>query len=137
MSETDKFASMKIDTNSLYRDETYTDHKVGTLRCMIPVTSDGATDSSRDTIYIGQTQIMTTMGPMPLSFEIDATTLTEACEKFGPAAQQAVEKTIEEAKEYQRQQASSIVVPGQGGMGGGPGIGGGGPGMGGGGFQMP
>lgn len=137
MSDTDNIASMKIDPASLYRDETYTDHKTGSIRCMVPVKSDGSEDDSRNTIYIGQAQMMTSMGPYPLTFEIEADSLEQACEKFGPAAKQAVDKTIEEAKEYQRQQASSIVVPGQGGAGGlGGGMGGPG-GIGGGGIKMP
>jgi len=134
MTDTAQIAEMKIDTGNLFREQTYTDQKVGSIRCMIPVNTDGSDDSARDTIYIGQAQMMTGMGPVPLTFEIDAANIQEACEKFGPAAQGAVEKTIEEAKEYQRQQASSIVVPGQGGGGMPPGAGGG---LGGGGFKMP
>ncbi len=131
-SDTAQIASMKIDTNNLYRDESYTDQKIGSIRCLIPVTAAGEDDSSRDSIFVGQAQMMTGMGPVPLTFEIEAQSLAEACEKFGPAAQQAVERTIEEAKEYQRQQASSIVVPGQGGgMDGLGGLGGGG------GFKLP
>lgn len=126
MSDTAKIAEMKIDSSKLYRDETYTDQTIGSIRCLIPVTADGSADTSRATIYIGQAQMMTGMGPIPLTFEIEADNLQQACEKFGPAAQAAVEKTIEEAKELQRQQASSIVVPGQnGGMGGMGGMGGG------------
>ena len=46
----------------------------------------------------------------------------EAFEKFPEAINVAVERMIEEAKEMQRQEASRIVVPGQGSMGpGGPG----------------
>ena len=42
--------------------------------------------------------------------------MAEAAEGFGDAAKGAFEKTMEELKEMQRQQASSIVVPGEGGM---------------------
>ena len=55
--------------------------------------------------------------------------LDEAIAQFPEAINQAVERLIEEARELQRQEASRIVVPGQGPMGGPMGPGGpGGPG---------
>jgi len=126
---------IQMDTNNLYREETYTDNAVGTLRRLVPVTADGEVDSSRRTQYVGSTQVLTNAGPLPLSFEIEAGSLTEAAAAFGDAAKDAFERTMEELRELQRQQAGSIVVP-KGGMGG---IGGMGPGggMGGGKIQMP
>ena len=119
---------IQMDTNNLYREEVFTDNAVGTLRRLVPVTADGEVDNSRATQYVGSTQVLTNAGPLPLSFEIEASTLTEAAAAFGDAAKDAFEKTMEELREMQRQQASSIVVPGSGGgMGGGmgPGAGGG------------
>ena len=125
----------KMDPTSLYREEIITDRKVGTLRVMTPISGDGGTDLSRPILYIGEAQIMTGAGPLPISFEIEAKTLTEEVDKFGPAAKEAIEKTVRDLQELRRQAASSIVVP-QGGMGGlGPGgLGGGG---GGGKIQLP
>ena len=37
-----------MDVKSLYREEIYTDRKVGTLRVLIPVKSDGSPDTSRN-----------------------------------------------------------------------------------------
>ena len=111
----------KMDPATLYREEIITDRKVGTLRIMTPISLDGATDLSRPIQYIGEAQIMTGAGPLPISFEIDAKTLKDAVEMFGPAAKDAIEKTVRDLQEMRRQAASSIVVP-QGGMGGlGPG----------------
>ena len=121
---------IKMDASNLYREETFTDNTVGTLRRITPVTADGDVDDSRAVQFVGSTQVLTTAGPLPLSFEIEANTLAEAIDGFGDAAKQSFEKTMEELKEYQRQQASQIVVP-KGGvdpMGGG---------MGGGKIQMP
>ena len=67
-----------MDPATLYREEIYTDRKVGTLRVMVPVTASGASDPSRPTIYTGEAQLMTNMGPLPISFDIDARSLTEA-----------------------------------------------------------
>jgi hypothetical protein len=123
---------IKMDETNLYREETFTDNTVGTLRRLSPVTAAGDADPSRSEQYIGSTQVMTSAGPMPLSFEIEGTNLAEAAEAFGAAAREAFEKTMEELREMQRQQASSIVVPGAGGSGMDP-MGGG---MGGGKIQM-
>ena len=128
---------IKMNASDLYREETFTDNAVGTLRCLSPVTEAGEPDPARARQYIGSTQVLTNAGPLPLSFEIPATTLAEAAEGFGEAAREAFEKTMEEIKEMQRQQASSIVVPGAGGGGGGGGGMGGMGGMGGGGIQVP
>jgi hypothetical protein len=112
---------IKMDVDNLYREETFTDNKVGTLRRIVPVTADGDVDEARAVQFVGSTQVLTAAGPLPLSFEIEAATLGEAVEGFGDAAKQAFENTMEELKEMQRQQASQIVVPGAG-MGGGSNI---------------
>ena len=124
MSNPETSNEINMDASNLYREETFTDNKVGTLRRITPVTAEGETDSGRAVQFIGSTQVMTSAGPMPLSFEIEGDSLNEAAAGFGTAAKQAFEKTMEELKEMQRQQASQIVVPGAGGMGGGMGGGG-------------
>lgn len=125
----------KMDSKSLYREEIITDRKVGTLRMMTPLKSDGTNDASRPVLYMGEAQIMTGAGPLPISFEIEAKTLSEAVDKFGGSAKEAIEKTVRDLQEMRRQAASSIVVP-QGGMGSlGPGPGG--LGGGGGKIQLP
>ena len=115
---------IRMDTANLYREETFTDNAVGTLRRLTPVTADGETDPARAVQFVGTTQVLTTAGPLPLSFEIEAASLTEAATAFGNAAREAFERTMEELKEMQRQQASSIVVP-KGGMDPSGGMGGG------------
>jgi hypothetical protein len=128
---------IKMDAASLYREEIYTDRRIGTIRALIPVNQSGATDGSRPVIYMGEAQIMTQMGPLPVTFDIDATSLGDAVTKYADAARVAVERTVRELQEMRRQAASSIVLPGQGGGGFGPG-GLGGAGLGGGGkIQVP
>jgi hypothetical protein len=83
--------------------------------------------------YVGSTQVLTSAGPLPLSFEIEAGSLTEAAAAFGDAAKQAFDRTMDELRELQRQQASSIVVP-KAGM---DPMGGPGGGMGGGKIHLP
>jgi hypothetical protein len=117
MSETlgGKSMNVSMDAANVYREDVYTDRKVGTIRCMTPVNPDGSTDSTRGILFLGETQIMTPMGALPVSFEILATTLAEAIEKYGESAKEGIERTVKEIQEMRRQAASSIVLPGAGG----------------------
>lgn len=101
----------KMDSQDLYREDVYSDRRVGTIRVMTPVKPDGTPDPARATSYVGQAQIMTPAGALPLSFEIEAKTLAEACEGFAAGAKVAFEETMQELQEMRRQQASSIVIP--------------------------
>ena len=104
-----------MDSAQIYREETFTDRKVGTIRRLTPVSAAGTADSARPVLYVGQAQVMTPMGAVPISFEIDAQTLDAAIEKFGPAAEHAVQQTMQELQELRREQASSLVIPDAGG----------------------
>jgi hypothetical protein len=129
--ERDREAEM--DAANLYLEEMFTDRKVGALRRLTPVTPAGDKDPARPTLYVGQAEIMTNMGPVPINFEIEADTLDKAVAGFGKAAAEAVERTVQQIQEMRRQAASQLVVP-QGGMGGLPGVP---PGRGGGKIQLP
>ncbi len=113
----ERMTDVKMDPATLYREEIFTDRKVGTIRALIPVKRDGSPDPGRKTVYAGEAQILTGAGPLPISFELDAKSLEEAAQKFAGAAKEAIERTVRELQELRRQAASSIVVP-QGGMGG-------------------
>lgn len=117
----------QMSADALYREDVFTDQRVGTIRRMTPVKSDGGDDASRPLIFVGQATVMTPMGSLPLSFELPAKTLAEAVTQFGPAAQQAIEEAARELQELRRQASSSIVIPEAGaaslkGMGGKGGI---------------
>jgi hypothetical protein len=111
----------KMDPGELYREEIVTDRRVGTIRVLSPIRTDGSADAKRATLYIGEAQIYTNMGALPLSFEIEAANLTEAVSGYADAAKEAVERAMRELEEMRRQAASSIVIPrgGAGGAGGG------------------
>ena len=100
-----------MDSTQIYREETFTDRRVGTIRRLSPVTADGSPDGARAVLYVGQAQVMTPMGAVPLSFELEAATLDGAIAKFGEAAEQAVQQTMRELQEMRREQASSLVIP--------------------------
>ncbi len=120
-------ADVQIDPADLYREDVFTDRKVGTIRRLTPVRTDGSDDPARAVLYSGQTQLLTPMGAVPLAFELEGATMAEAIANFPAAMREAVERTVEEVREMRRQQASSIIVPdaGAGGFGGGFGPGGG------------
>src|SRR5712692_6131022 len=77
---------LKMDPATLYREDSFTDRRMGLIRVLTPVKSDGLTDASRKVVYIGEAQLLTAAGPLPLSFEIE---------------------------EMRREAASSIVIPGR------------------------
>ena len=112
-----------MDPASLYREDVYTDRKIGTIRRLTPVKGDGESDTTRPVLYVGETQVMSSVGALPIVFEIEATSVEDAASKFGPLAKTAIERTMRELQELRLQAASSIVIPQGGGMGG-PGGGG-------------
>jgi hypothetical protein len=111
MSSTSDGRQATMDSTQIYLEETFTDRRVGTIRRLTPVTADGSIDAARPVIFVGQAQVMTPMGAVPISFELDASTLNAAIEKFGAAAEQAVQQTMRELQEIRREQASSLVIP--------------------------
>ena len=122
-----RVADAAMDETSLYREEIYTDRKIGTLRVLLPVKSDGTPDARRRTVYQGEAQLMTNVGPLPISFDIDATSLADAVSKYAEATKAGVERAMRELQEMRRQASSSIVLPPAGatiGPGGLPGGGG-------------
>ena len=105
---------ISMNSKELYLEEIFTDNKVGTIRRMTPVNADGDKDNTRPIVFIGNTQMMTPAGPLPLNFELTGETLGDAASNFGDAANKALEDAMEELQEMRRQQASQIVMPGQG-----------------------
>ncbi len=122
------FPEVKLDATSLYQEDVFTDRRAGTIRRLRPIKADGSADSTRHTLFSGQTQLLTPAGVLPLGFDIEADTLEEAVQKFPDGVKAALEQAIEEAREMRRESASRIVVPdvGGGSIGPGPGAGGGG-----------
>ena len=112
-SEERQLAEIKVEVGNLYREETFTDLRVATVRRLTPIQVDGTVDESRPVRFVGETQLMSARGLLPISAPIEASNLEEALEKFPDAINQAVERMVEEAREIQRQEASRIVVPGQ------------------------
>ena len=105
---------IQMDAANLYREESYTDLKAGTMRKLVPVKADGSDDPAREPIFTAATQVMTPGGVLPLSGEVEgAKTLADAVAGFAPAIKQAIADLREELAAMQRERASQIVVPGR------------------------
>ena len=105
---------IQMDAANLYREESYTDLKAGSLRKLVPVKADGTDDPARAPIYTVATQVMTPGGVLPLSGEVEgAKSLAEAVAGFPATIKQAIADLREEMAAMQRERASQIVVPGR------------------------
>ena len=105
---------IQMDAANLYREESYTDLKAGSLRKLVPVKADGTDDPARAPIYTAATQVMTPGGVLPLSGEVEgAKSLADAVAGFSATIRQAVADLREEMAALQRERASQIVVPGR------------------------
>ena len=118
---------LELDANNLFREEIFTDQKVGTIRQLTPIKADGSPDAARSLQFLGETSLLTPAGTLPIHFKLEAKNLAEAVQQFAPTANRALQETMEQLRELRRQAASSIVVPdmGKGGLGGLGGPGGG------------
>src|SRR5687767_15759239 len=84
---------IKVDPKSLFLEEIFTDRRVGTIRRLTPVDKNGARDQARAVLYVGETQVLTPAGALPIAFEIGAGSLEEAAEKFGSLAKESDRKS--------------------------------------------
>jgi hypothetical protein len=118
-----------MDSSDLWKEEVYTDRKIGTIRRLSPVKPDGSVDPARKIVFVGEATLETPAGALPLNFEIEAGTLEQAAAAYGTAAQAAFEEAMEALQEMQRRASSSLILP----KGGAPGFPGGGSGK----IQLP
>src|SRR5687767_10595996 len=105
----------KMDAADLWREDMFTDRKVGVIRRLTPVKPDGSEDSARKVVFVGEASLMTPGGALPLTFEIPAGDLSAAVAAYGPALEKALNEAMEELKELRRRASSQIVLP-QGGL---------------------
>jgi len=101
-----------VDRQNFYREESFTDLKVATIRCLSPVKPDGSVDKTRKTVFIGQTNIMTPGGALPIQAVIQAKQLQQAIKRFPEAMLAAVDKLAEEMQKMKQQEESKIITPG-------------------------
>jgi len=114
----EKGRKAKFNQQNLHREEVFSDLTIGSIRRLSPVKANGEPDKARPILFVGQSQIYTQQGPMPVQFPIDAINLQQAMEKFSTAMEEFVAHLVEQAKELQRQEESRLIVPGGSAAGG-------------------
>ena len=107
-----------MEKDNLYREESVTDLKAGSIRRLLPIKSDGEDDPSRTTIFVGHAQLMSENGPLPVQSRLSANTLEEAIDAFPEAMNSALAEIIERVRQMQQQpgqqnDGSSIIIPGK------------------------
>ncbi len=107
-----------VNKDNLYREESVTDLKTASIRCLTPMKLDGTPDESREKIFVGHTQLMSPQGPVPLQARLNAATLEEAIERFPAAMQNEMQQMIEQAQKMQREmekaqqkEKSNLILP--------------------------
>jgi len=107
--ETMQRPEFKVEKENLYQEEYFTDMKLATIRRLTPVNQDGTIDKTRSIIFVGQANLMSEAGPIPISTMISAQDLPEAIQNYPEAMVQAMEKIQEEIRKYQQENQSSIA----------------------------
>ena len=103
---------LTVKQNNLYLEEAFTDLDMATIRRLTPVKPNGMKDKSRKSIFVGNTQLMTPHGPLPVRSLLKAKNLKEAMEEYPSAMKKAIEKMLDELNKMQQEQESRIIVPG-------------------------
>src|SRR5437588_12068333 len=89
-----KSSELKLEPDKLYLEEIFTDRRIGTIRRLSPVAKDGKPDASRTALYVGETQIMTPAGSIPIAIQIGADSLAEAAEQVACVAKEAIDSPV-------------------------------------------
>ncbi len=102
-----------VDKDNLYREESYTDLQMASIRKMVPIKADGTDDGTREPLFFASTQLMSPQGPLPIQAPLKSKTLEAAIEEFPGVIKFAIEKTVEKIQKMQQEEESRIVVPGR------------------------
>jgi len=109
-----------FNNQNLCREESITDLKAGSIRCLRPIKPDGTKDESRQSIFVGHAQLQSPQGLVPLQAPLQATTLEQAIDEFPGAMEKALKEMVEREKKMQAQQQaekkedeSRIIMPGK------------------------
>ncbi|MCU0539870.1 MAG: cytoplasmic protein [Desulfobacterales bacterium] len=120
MSEKEETLEFKLDRNNLFVEETFTDLSGNSIMRYTPVKPDGSPDKGRRVVFLGQTNVFTPNGALPIHNQINAADLPQALKRFPEAMQQGLQRIIEEARALQQEEKkppliqtpeSRIIVP--------------------------
>ncbi len=117
--ESSERIDFSLDTQNLYREESFTDLRSGAVRRLVPVHADGSPDPGRTPIFIGTAQILTPDGALPIQAALQADNLKGALAAYPYTMQAALQQTLAELEAMQQntsrpsQEDSRIVIPGR------------------------
>ena len=111
MSEQNQIEDIKFNGKNLFKEESFTDLEVGTIRKLTPIHPDGTEDNERKASFTATTNSMTPSGALPLNGEIEADSLEEAIAGFSEAVNKALQKLQDDMMKMQQEQANKIVTP--------------------------
>tara|TARA_B100001564_G_C20422583_1_gene570785 strand:+ start:90 stop:458 length:369 start_codon:yes stop_codon:yes gene_type:complete len=111
MSEQNQIEDIKFNGKNLFKEESFTDLEVGTIRKLTPIHPDGTEDNDRKASFTATTNIMTPSGALPLNGEIEADSLEDAIAGFSEAVNKALQKLQDDMMKMQQEQANKIVTP--------------------------
>ena len=101
-----------VDRANLYREESYTDLKVASIRKLIPINVDGSEANDRIPVYIGHAELISPQGPIPIQAPLKAASLDDAITEL-PAAMEKMAMEVRDSyikmqEEQQQKQPQSI-----------------------------
>jgi len=78
-----------VDRANLYREESFTDLKVASIRKLTPINIDGSEDSQRLPVFIGHAELISPQGPIPIQAQLKSTSLDGAITELPAAMEKA------------------------------------------------
>jgi len=102
---------LSVNEDNLYQEEFFTDFDMASIRRLTPVKPNGIRDKSRNLVFVGNLNLMTPQGPLPIQAAIEAKHLKEAIEKYPDAMKDALRDMQEKVKKLQQEKESKIIVP--------------------------
>ncbi len=102
---------LSVKEENLYMEETFTDLDILSIRRLTPVKPNGLKDKKRKPIFVGNLNLMTPQGPLPIQGRIEAGNLKEAMKLYPQAMKAALEKMQKDVEKAQQEKDSRIIVP--------------------------
>ncbi len=99
--------SFVVDRSNLYREESYTDLKVASIRKLVPVKVDGSEDPDRIPVFVGHAELVSPQGPIPVQAPLTATNLDAAITELPSAMERAALEIRESYIKMQEEQNQS------------------------------
>jgi hypothetical protein len=103
-----ELSEFRLDRSNLYLEESFTDLR-GTVKRFTPVKPDGTPDKGRKTLFLGQTNVVTQHGYVPIQNVIPAKELSQAFKRYPEAMEQALQHLLEEARKLNEEKESPLV----------------------------